>query len=140
MDDINCAKNEFYSHWDVVRTDLYVIRIYVDLAHVDVHDDNIDVEVEFADGRRYGATFFTPQNISRLMQQRKSTVDEAGNNGLYFWCVDMVIVSQLTLEVIAETVEHLVQKGELEHAFQKLEAVVIDEEGCEPLDDSSGRI
>lgn len=132
MDNHISATNEFYSHWDVVRTEKYAIRTYVDLTYVDEYDDNIDLEVILADGRRFGATFFTPENIRSLMEKWRATAENTCKYGLYFWCVDMVIVSKLTLEVIAETVEYLMQKGEFEQAFQKCERVVIDDEDEEP--------
>lgn len=118
--------------WAVFRGNQYTIRVLTGIDPLDPYDDNVDVQVDFEDGRRFVATFFTPENIRSLMEKWRATADNSCKYGLYFWCVDMVIVSKLTLEVIAETVEYLMQKGEFEQAFQKCERVVIDDEDEEP--------
>lgn len=84
----------------------------------DPENDNVDVEVTFADGRRFGATFFTLKNIERLFEKNRKT-GECGA-GLYLWAVNMVLVQELTLRAIERTVDDLLSNGEFEHAFEEL--------------------
>ena len=80
--------------------------------------DNVDVEVVMADGRRFGATFFTMQNIERLFEKNRATGECRA--GLYLWAANMILVHQLSMEVIDETVQDLLENGELESAFARL--------------------
>jgi hypothetical protein len=80
--------------------------------------DNVDVEVTLADGRRFGATFFTLENISRLFDKNRETGE--CNGGAYFWSADMIIVQALTSDVIHETVRSLLADGEFHSAFSQL--------------------
>lgn len=80
-----------------------------------VIDDNIDVEVRFRDGRRYVATFFTLANLATLFRKNKLTGECCG--GSYLWATDMVIVEELTEEVVERAVAGLLADGEFEGAF-----------------------
>ena len=80
--------------------------------------DNVDVEVVLADGRRLGATFFTMRNIERLFEKNRATGECRA--GLYLWAANMIVVRELSMEVINKTVEDLIEMGELENAFTKL--------------------
>jgi hypothetical protein len=82
---------------------------------IDPHTDNLDLEVTLEDGDRYVATLFTLANIRRIMDQYRDTGE--CNNGQYFWASDMVIVHELTEEIIKSTVEDLLATGELNKAF-----------------------
>jgi hypothetical protein len=48
--------------------------------------DNIDIEVRFADGRRYAATFFTIENLCQLFRKNQTTGECAG--GIYLWAAN----------------------------------------------------
>ena len=77
--------------------------------------DNIDIEVRLTDGRRFGATFFTLQNLERLFQKNAIT-GECGA-GLYLWAANMILVRVLSQAAIEGTVEELMKNGEFETAF-----------------------
>jgi hypothetical protein len=77
--------------------------------------DNIDIEVRFADGRRYGATFFTIENLSRLFQKNRATGECAG--GIYLWAANMIIVQDLSMETVARTIHDLLEREEFERSF-----------------------
>lgn len=81
--------------------------------------DNVDVEVALTDGRRFGATFFTLQNVQRLFEKNRATGECLG--GLYLWAVNMIIVETLTMDVIRKTVEDLLDNGEFFSAFSRLD-------------------
>lgn len=81
----------------------------------DPFDDNIDVEVEFDNGSRYTATFFTLKNLESLFEKNRVT-GECGN-GLYVWAVEMIVVRDLRLETLRSTVESLLNEDEFHSAF-----------------------
>jgi hypothetical protein len=92
----------------------YTIVIFTEYDPV---NDNIDVEVQFKNGERYGASFFTPENIRNLMTRHAH--DNEDTQGLYMWCTDMVVVRDLYLETIEEAVARMIDTGELKKAFDR---------------------
>ena len=81
--------------------------------------DNLDVEVTLTDGRRFGATFFTLQNVRRLFEKNRATGECHG--GLYLWAANMILVETLTMDVIRKTIADLLENGELFSAFSILD-------------------
>ncbi|HJY78729.1 MAG TPA: hypothetical protein VKE95_18960 [Burkholderiales bacterium] len=81
-------------------------------------DDNVDVEVLFPDGRRFGATFFTLKNLEKLFEKNKKTGECA--DGLYLWAANMVLVRDLSMGAIERAVDDLIENNELEQAFAEL--------------------
>lgn len=92
--------------------------LHVDSAPLDPRDDNVDVVVTLLDGRRFGATFFTLQNIKTLMERHSRTGENAG--GTYFWASDMILVEELSEPIIRATIEELLSDDALEAAFSLL--------------------
>ena len=90
-----------------------------DLSSVDALDNNIDVFVEFSDGSRYTATFFTLHNLNTLMREYELTGECAG--GLYIWASDMIVVRELSPASIEQCVASLIENHEFEGAFTRLE-------------------
>jgi hypothetical protein len=86
----------------------------------DPASDNLDVEVKLADGRRFGATYFTLQNIQRLFEKNRSTGECL--NGLYLWASNMILVEHLTLDTIRSSVRDLLDSGEFFSAFARFDA------------------
>jgi hypothetical protein len=84
----------------------------------DVHDDNLDVEIEVGGTLRFAATFFTLQNIASLFEKNRATGECA--SGTYLWAANMIIVRELTTETIRHTIEDLLRTGELESVCLKL--------------------
>ena len=78
-------------------------------------DDNVDVFVRLSDGKNYVATFFTIDNIRSLMERYSKTGECL--EGHYFWASDMIIVSDLTQNSIAETIEDLLRTDRFHKAF-----------------------
>lgn len=78
-------------------------------------NDNVDVWVYTEDGSRYSATFFTLRNVETLMDRWRDSGEHSG--GLYFWCVDAVIVRELTEEAIRGTVDDLIASNEFHRVF-----------------------
>ncbi len=63
-------------------------------GQLDPVNDNVDVWVYTKDGSRYSATFFTLKNIEMLMDRWRDSGECAG--GKYFWCVDAIVVRELS--------------------------------------------
>lgn len=97
----------------------YRVEVFAGSGPTDPADDNVDVEVTFEDGRRYGATCFTLRNIARLMENYVATGECAG--GLYFWCVDLVVIRDVSQPSIEKCVAHLVAEGDLDRVFARLD-------------------
>jgi hypothetical protein len=97
-------------------SDAYVVES-LDHGQLNPADDNADVFVYFADGRKYVATFFTLANIESIMKTYRATGECA--DGLYFWASDMVIVERLDRETVERAVADLIRSGEFEKAFDR---------------------
>lgn len=93
----------------------YKITVHAGLEGLDPLKDNVDVEVVFDDGSRHMATFFTLENIQKLMEE----YEQSGEcmKGFYFWATDMIIVRRLSRENISKVVGDLIGKGEFDKAF-----------------------
>lgn len=81
----------------------------------DIANDNVDVAVEFANGKQYIATFFTVLNIQRIMEGYQHTGECL--YGTYFWCSDLIVVKDLRMETIEATIKDLIQREMLETIF-----------------------
>jgi hypothetical protein len=77
--------------------------------------DNVDIGVVLSDGRRYVGTLFTLSNVAWLLEKYKEAGE--GAQGLYLWATDMVLVREITPEVVLRTVRGLIQEGDLDRAF-----------------------
>ena len=80
--------------------------------------DNVDVEVTLANGARFGATFFTLKNVERLFQQNHATGECGG--GTYLWTANMILVLELTMDVVENSVQELLDSEEFYSAFRRL--------------------
>ena len=81
-------------------------------------NDNVDVEVRFKTGEQYIATFFTLANIVAILERYATSGECKG--GLYFWASNMIVVKELSEQVIRTTIEDLIDHGELEQAFSRV--------------------
>jgi hypothetical protein len=97
----------------------YQVRIYAANPERPRPNANVDVEVTDADGTRWTATFFTLGNLEALFQ--KNAVTGECRNGLYLWASDMILVREISSEVIEATVADLKASGEFSDAFRLLD-------------------
>ena len=82
-------------------------------------DENTDVIVTTKNSEKYIATFFTYKNIESLRQKNIATGE--CNNGAYFWASDMIIVDKINRKSIEQTINSLIENGEFELIFKKIE-------------------
>lgn len=93
----------------------YVVKILDHGQSEDLRNDNVDVLVYFDDGRKYAATFFTLDNLSRLFLKYRETGECA--SGKYLWAANMIIVESLDEETIETAIADLMATGEFGSAF-----------------------
>lgn len=85
----------------------------------DIHNDNTDVIVEFESGDKWVASFFTYNNINKLIEKNKCTGENL--NGKYFWSSYMILIDEISRERILEVINHLISQGEFALLFKKLD-------------------
>jgi hypothetical protein len=78
-------------------------------------DDNTEVNVTFADGTHWEATFFTYANIATLVEQCRQT--GANLSGRYFWARDMILIEEINRELIEEVIARLLETGDFYEIF-----------------------
>lgn len=93
----------------------YTVSWIEDDFGIDPSDDNVDVFVDFLTGDRYSATFFTPKNITTLLNQYRESGECDG--GLYIWAVHMIVIERLTKENVERAVADLIANDEFTSAF-----------------------
>src|SRR5262245_41929366 len=109
----------------IVRTHPgWELTIYTGPDPYDIDNGNVDVEVELADGRRFGATFFTLRNIQKQMEQDRAAGTCGG--GQYFSCRDLVVVRNVAPSTIEGAVESMIREGTIEGVFLPLDDVLGD--------------
>ncbi len=77
----------------------------------------VSVEVRLADGYRWGASFYTPEDIRAILDRWRAA---DGRSGLYFWTPGVIVIRETTREAVVADVEDLVTEGELELAFDRI--------------------
>jgi hypothetical protein len=103
---------------EMLKGQHYKITVFAGTQGIEQLDDNVDVEVVFDDGTRYMATFFTLENVQKIMNNYEQTGECM--KGFYFWASDMILVRRLSRENIAKVVGDLIGKGEFERAFSRV--------------------
>src|ERR1044072_720734 len=98
--------------------DDYEVWVLEGANGIDRRNDNVDVEVNFKTGERYGATIYTLENVASLMQQWRTTGD--CRNGLYFAAPHVILVSELTSETILALIADLYKDGTLARVMERL--------------------
>lgn len=80
----------------------------------DRYDENLDVFVTYQN-KQYVGSFFTYKNIESLIAKNK----EWGEclNGRYFWASDMILIEEITPELVREVVVEMINDGTFFTAF-----------------------
>ena len=82
-------------------------------------DCNSDVILTFENGEKWVASFFTNRNIKTLTEKNKASGECLG--GTYLWASNMILVDELSRVRIVVVVNDLIEEGEFEDAFDKVE-------------------
>jgi len=81
-------------------------------------DVNSDVIVTWADGSRWGASFFSYKHIQTLREKNQRTSECL--SGAYFWASNMLLIDRLSRQRIEEVIAHLIRGEEFELIFTRL--------------------
>jgi hypothetical protein len=81
---------------------------------LNIDNDNIDVNVVLPNGEVYFGTLFTIANIQCLM-------DKEGEH--YFWATDMIVVKDLSEEMIYKAIKELINSDYLFQALTKIGSI-----------------
>jgi hypothetical protein len=84
----------------------------------DRYDENLDVYVEF-EGKKYVGSFFTYTNIQSLISKNKRTGEFL--NGRYLWGSDMILIEEITPELVYKVVKELIEDGSFFYAFSLIQ-------------------
>ena len=94
---------------------LPAVEILAESGSYDPGNCNVDVVARFPDGATYVATFFTIDNLRSLMQRWRTT-GESGD-GLYVWSTDMIVVEEVSEEIVARVIRELLANNDFDTAF-----------------------
>lgn len=78
----------------------------------DIYNDNIDINIILEDGRIFFATFFTVNNIIYLMDNETNSFRRD-----HFWATDMVIVRDLSVATIEQTINYILNTCDICEVF-----------------------
>ena len=81
-------------------------------------EDNVDVLIDLEGGRSYAATFFTTRNLETLMARYRESGECA--YGAYVWASNMIVVAELSEEVVDAAVADLIATGQIESCCARL--------------------
>ena len=90
----------------------------VDASEFDAANENLDANITLETGERYGASFFTLNNIQSIMERHRNSTNEC-LGGKYFCSVDMIILDELSLDRIVDTVTDLIKNDQLASFCQR---------------------
>jgi hypothetical protein len=79
-------------------------------------DENSDILVEFSNGTRWEATFFTFLNIENLRKKNQQTGENL--NGKYFEGDNTVIIDKLSRPDIRKVIDNMIQQGTFDMVFR----------------------
>lgn len=76
------------------------------------YDCNSDVNFELDDGSKWTVTFFTYKNIETLRKKNQATGECL--YGTYFCATDMVLISEISEEIINTVLQEMLSDGSIE--------------------------
>ncbi len=95
------------------------IWVETDLSsNYDKNNTNSDVIVEFQNGKKYIATFFTYNNLIELINKNKLTGECL--NGKYFWASSMIFVDEISKINLTMIIEKLIDNLEFYDVFKEI--------------------
>ncbi|EPF93142.1 hypothetical protein GCM10025882_05400 [Acinetobacter gyllenbergii] len=90
-------------------------RFYIKTSH-EIQEDKIEEQnIDFwltVNGKTFSGSAFTLANIQYLMTKDSRTGESA--LGSYFWCADMLVVKEMTIECLVSTIENILNDESLD--------------------------
>jgi hypothetical protein len=105
----------YEGQWWLLRRRTCSIYVY---AEERVPDVVTDAEVHIA-GRRYSASFATPESLREVLDRWASTGEK--DSGSRLWMSDLVLLPRMSLEHVLRAVEYLLLEGDFWSALDLLE-------------------
>ena len=105
----------YEGHRWLLRRRTWSILVY---AEEQVRDMVTDAEVHIA-GRRYSASFATPESLREVLDRWASTGEHGSGSRL--WMTDLVLLPSMTLDHVVRAVEDLLLEGDFWSALDLLE-------------------
>ena len=97
-------------------------KIWIEISDtqgpIDRFDCNSDVVFELSDGSKWAATFFTYQNIDTLRKKNQATGECL--SGAYFCATVMILIAEMSEEVIKSVLREMLSQGEIETYCRRL--------------------
>ncbi|SMC84243.1 hypothetical protein [Moheibacter sediminis] len=90
------------------------IEIFNYKGEEDRYDENLDVFVTYQN-KKYVGSFFTYKNIESLIAKNKEWGELL--NGRYFWASDMILVEEITPELIRKVIVEMINDESFFKAF-----------------------
>ena len=100
-------------------TDIWIESEHVEgpmIGGKEFTDDNMDVIVTLADGRKFVASFFT-YDIRTLTEKNRRTGELL--SGKYFWASDMILIDRVDRASIEEVMRDLIREGYFDTVFKE---------------------
>lgn len=91
---------------------MYKINFPSGYEGTNVDDDNIDINIILETGEVFFGALFTIKNIESLMKKEEFN--------LYFWSTNMVILRDLELTTIHQTIDSIIAEKMLSTMFCKI--------------------
>lgn len=95
----------------IYESELFYIETHHEIQVVKVEEQNIDFWLT-VNGKTFSGSAFTLANIQYLMTKNNRTGESAF--GSYFWCADMLILDQMTLECLVKAITDILNDESLD--------------------------
>ena len=112
---MDCDTWAYEGQWWLLRRRTFSIYVF---AEEHVPDVVTDAEVHIA-GRRYSASFATPESLREVLNRWASTGER--DSGSRLWMSDLVVLPGMTLDHVVRAVEYLLLEGDFWSALDLLE-------------------
>jgi hypothetical protein len=90
----------------------------LDNTQVNYEDLNTDVIVNFENGDKYVATFFSHKNLKKTVDADRQAFDFSSDR--YYRILNMVLVEDLNKENLLAVIECMIAEGDFQLIFKKL--------------------
>ena len=91
---------------------------YLENGRADYEDLNTDVIVQFENGDRYVATFFSWKNLENMIKELEPT--EEYRSGRFYKVLNMVLVRDFGEGNIRPVIDAMLAEGDFQLVFRKL--------------------
>lgn len=91
---------------------------YLDDQRPDYQNVNSDVIVEFEDGNKYAATFFTSMNLEKMIKDLEASDEFA--SGQSYKLLNIVLVKDFNNGDLTPVVDEMIAEGDFQLIFKKI--------------------